>query len=272
MGSQAAAGAVQLGFLQLLIASVLVLVAGLVSIALRLKLERQLLIAAVRTVVQLSLVGYVLKWVFRLETPAVIGAIGLVMVFVAGRAAVSRPSRTFSGITFRAFFTLILVGFATTVTVTGAVVGVEPWYKPQYAIPLLGMILGNSLNGLSLCIDSFLESMSERHREVEMQLALGATAWEAAREPLADAVRRGMIPTINSMMVVGIVSLPGMMTGQILEGADPLNAVKYQIIVMFMLATATALSSMLMAGFVFRKLFNSKHQLQLDLILERHDR
>lgn len=266
---ESAGGAIQIGYAELLIAASLVFAAGVVSIIMRLKLERQLLIASVRTVVQLMLIGYVLKWVFQLENPWIIMGIGLLMIFMAGRAAISRPKRTFAGITWRAFSTLILVGFATTVTATGAIIGVDPWYKPQYAIPLLGMILGNSLNGLSLCLDSILESLSEKRREVEMHLALGATRWEAAREPLADAVRRGMIPTINSMMVVGVVSLPGMMTGQILEGADPLNAVRYQIVVMFMLAAATAISSTIMAIFVYKRIFNSKHQLRAGVIVDR---
>lgn len=90
--------------------------------------------------------------------------------------------------------------------------------------------------------------------------------WEAARDPLSQAVRRGMIPILNSMTVVGIVSLPGMMTGQILEGASPLAAVKYQIVVMFMLAASTSLGSMGVALYVFRRLFNDRHQLRAERI------
>src|SRR3569623_2692060 len=112
---------------------------------------------------------------------------------------------------------------------------VEPWYSPQYAIPLLGMILGNTLNGISLGLDRLGGELSGRRAPVEALLALGATRWEAARGPIRQAVRTGLIPTINAMMVVGIVSLPGMMTGQILAGADPVEAVKYQIVMMFLI-------------------------------------
>jgi putative ABC transport system permease protein len=104
--------------------------------------------------------------------------------------------------------------------------------------------------------------MALRRPEIETELSHGASAWEAAQEPLQAAVRRGMVPTINSMLVVGIVSLPGMMTGQILAGSDPLQAVKYQIVVMFMLAAAAALGCMLIVLLAFRRLFNARHQLQ----------
>jgi putative ABC transport system permease protein len=104
-----------------------------------------------------------------------------------------------------------------------------------------------------------------------MELAHGATRWEAARDVLRDAVRRGMIPIINSMMVVGVVSLPGMMTGQILAGADPLRAVKWQIVVMFMIAAATSLGCIAVAMLTYKRLFNARHQLAVDLIVRgRH--
>lgn len=264
-----APGALELGSGQVAIAAVLVFIAGGVSIALRLDLERKLAVASVRTVVQLLLVGYILRWVFGLDSLPAVAVIALVMVVFASRSAVQRPSRTFAGAGFRAFASLVISGFVTTVVVTAAIIRVEPWYKAQYVIPLLGMILGNGLTGLSLCIDHFLESLSERKGEIEQDLAMGASRWEAAREPLADAVRRGLIPVINSMMVVGIVSLPGMMTGQILEGASPLNAVKYQIVVMFMIAAATALSSIGVALLMYHRLFSAQHQLRSDLVHKR---
>ena len=131
------------------------------------------------------------------------------------------------------------------------------------------MVLGNTMNGISLATDHFLETLSERRHEVEMELAMGATAWEAARRPVADAVRRGMIPIINSMMVVGVVSLPGMMTGQILAGTDPAVAVKYQIMIMFMIAAGASLGSMGMVLLSYRRLFNHRHQLLYDRIRKR---
>lgn len=266
---ETAAGAVQLSYGDLALAAGLVAMAGAVSLALRLGLEKRLALAATRTAVQLFLVGFVLKWVFDIDSLAMVVALALGMAYMASRAAVARSSRRFAGVHWRVFLSLVLSGFVTTVLVTAVIVRAEPWHKAQYAVPLLGMILGNGLTGLSLCIDALLEAFSERRQEVELELALGATRWEAARGPLAEGVRRGMIPIINSMTVVGIVSLPGMMTGQILAGADPLEAVKYQIVVMFMIAAAVSMSSMAMALFVFKRLFNSRHQLEHRRIVKR---
>ena len=262
-------GAIPLDALDLAIASSLVVLAGLISVVLRLRLERRLAVAATRTVVQLLLVGYVLLAVFEIESLPLVLGVALLMVIAASRAAVARPSRTFQGVTWRAFLTLVASALLTTVTVTAAVVGPEPWYKPQYLVPLLGMALGNGLTGISLCLDHVLQELDEGRARVELELSLGATAWEASRRPLAEAVRRGMIPIINSMTVAGIVSLPGMMTGQILAGADPVDAVKYQVVVMFLISAATSLGCIVLALLVFRRLFNDRHQLRSELIRRR---
>jgi putative ABC transport system permease protein len=261
--------AIELGGLDLLLATGLVVIAGAVSLVLRLRIEKRLALAAVRTTVQLLLVGYVLRWVFEIQSPWLLAAVALLMVLAATQTAVKRPTRRFAGIGWRAFATLVSSGLLTTIVATALIVGVKPWYEPRYLIPLLGMVLGNSMNGISLCVDHLLETLAERRQLVEMELALGATRWEAAREPIAEAVRRGMIPIVNTMMVVGIVSLPGMMTGQILAGADPFEAVKYQIMIMFMLAAAVALGSMAMAILAYRRLFTPRHQLRADAIRRR---
>lgn len=267
--SEQLSGPLVLGYGDLLLAAALVLVGGLISVALRLGLEKKLAIASIRTVVQLLLVGYILKWVFALESaPVVLGVAGI-MIAVAGHTAVTRPARTFRGAFWWAFVALVVSGIATSYAVTGAIIDVEPWWEPRYLLPLLGMILGNGLTGISLALDSLLEHLKERKDEVEMELAHGATRWEAALPPIQSAVRRGMIPITNAMLVVGIVSLPGMMTGQIIAGADPIVAVKYQIVVMFMLVAATSMGCILLALSVYKVLFNERHQLRSERILTR---
>lgn len=261
--------AIDLSTADLLVSAALVVAAGLVSVLLRLNLERRLGVAALRTVIQLLLVGYILRFVFQLETWWAVAPVILVMIVAASVAAVRRSSRTYAQANLLAFVTLLLTGLLTTYSVTGLVIGVRPWYLPQYLIPLLGMVLGNGLTGISLCLDALLESLSERSQEVEMELSLGATRWEAALPPLREAVRRGMIPIINSMMVVGVVSLPGMMTGQILAGAEPTEAVKYQIVVMFMIAAATSLGCISIGLLTCRQLFNDRHQLRGERITRR---
>lgn len=262
-------GAVHLEYLDLAIAAVLILLAGGLSIVLKLGIARQLFIASLRTVVQLMLIGYVLTFVFGMNHILLILILALVMAGIAGRAGVRRASRRFPGDIWFGVFTLVLTGFLTTYLVTSVIIHIEPWYRPQYVIPILGMILGNGLTGVSLSLDHLLDKLHNGRAEVEMELAHGATAWEAALTPLQESIRRGMIPIINSMMVVGLVSLPGMMTGQILQGADPLEAVKYQIVVMFMIAFSTTMGCVLINLLAFQRLFNSRHQLRSQLISKR---
>jgi putative ABC transport system permease protein len=263
-------GAIPLNWVDLTIAALLILVAGAVNLALRLEMEQRLALAAVRTVAQLLLVGYVLQWVFELEHPLLIAALALLMTAAAARASVASAKRFYIGAYWRAFSTLAVTGILITFVVTRLIIGVEPWFRPQYLVPLLGMVFGNSLTGLSLCLDKLLELLSRERERIEAELALGASSWEAARGPVAEAVRTGMIPILNAMMVVGIVSIPGMMTGQILQGADPSAAVKYQIVVMFMLAASTSLGCVGMALLAYRRLFNERHQLRSERIRIRH--
>ena len=133
--------------------------------------------------------------------------------------------------------------------------------------PLLGMILGNTLNGVSLGLDRLGSELVGKRDQVEALLALGATRWEAARRPSSRRCKTGLIPTINAMMVVGIVSLPGMMTGQLLAGTSPVEAVKYQIVIMFLIASGTALGTVSVVLLSFRRLFNEDHQF-VDALLE----
>jgi putative ABC transport system permease protein len=234
---------IQLTPWDLALAAVLLLIPALLSIALKLGLESKLAIASARTVAQLALIGLVLEWVFALNRWYLVAPALLVMLVAAARAAVARSDRRFPGAYLWAFGVLTLSSSVTAFSVTEIVIGVEPWYQPQYVIPLVGMLLGNALTGISLGLDRLLNDIVKRRREIEARQALGAGNWRALLPWMQDAVRNGLIPIINSMMVVGLVSLPGMMTGQILQGAEPSNAVMYQILIMFMIAACTALGT-----------------------------
>lgn len=262
-------GVPSLGLEQIGVAALLVAFAAAISIALQLKLEKLLAIAALRTVAQLLLVGYVLKYVFALRSFVPVLAIVLVMVGLAGHAALGRVKYSYRTAFLDTAVSLCVCGLLTAYVVTSLVLGIHPWYQPQYLIPLVGMILGNCLTGVSISLDQLLSDLVERRMEIEADLALGASAWEAAGEPLREVVRRGMIPTINAMLVVGIVSLPGMMTGQILAGSSPLLAVKYQIMVMFMLAGATSAGCVLVVLLAFRRVFTRRHQLDETMLLRK---
>ena len=255
---------IQLGPLQLGIATGLIVAAGAVSLVLRLGVEKRLGVAALRTVIQLGLLGLILERVFAVRNPYVVVGLLLLMTVFAAREAVGRSSRRYKGILADAWLTMAATCFLVGGIVTQVVVGVEPWYDPQYVIPLLGMILGNSLTGISLCLDRFMDHLETRSAEVELRIAYGATRREALAAPLKDAVRTGMIPIINSMAAAGIVSLPGMMTGQILAGSPPMQAVAYQIVVMFMIAAAVALGAMLVVVLAGRHFMGVDATLRLD--------
>ncbi|MDX1624269.1 MAG: iron export ABC transporter permease subunit FetB [Gemmatimonadota bacterium] len=245
---------------QVAIAAALIVVNAVVSIALKLGMERRLAVASVRTVAQLALIGLVLEWVFAARSWPVVLGLAAVMALVAGVAAVRRNERRYPGIWFNSLVSMWASSWLIGAVAVFGVVRVEPWYEPQYAIPLLGMILGNTLNGIALGLDRLTEELTARRDRVETLLALGASRWEAAREAVRRAVRTGMIPIVNAMMVVGIVSIPGMMTGQLLAGVDPAEAVEYQIVIMFLIASGTALGTVGVVLLGWHRLFNHRHQ------------
>jgi putative ABC transport system permease protein len=255
---------IQLGPIELGVATLLVVAAGAISLILRLGVEKRLGIAAIRTVVQLGLLGLILEQIFALRNPVLIVGILVLMTIFAAREAASRTSKAYRGIMADAWLAMAVSCFAVGGVVTQVVVGVEPWYEPQYVIPLVGMILGNSLTGIALGLDRFLDHLSTRHAEIELRLAFGATRSQALAAPLRDAVRTGMVPIMNAMSAAGIVSLPGMMTGQILAGAPPLQAVAYQIVVMFMIAAAVAGGAMLVVLLAGRHFMGADAVLRLD--------
>lgn len=258
---------VELTYWEVALAALLIVINATISILLQLRIERLLALASIRTVVQLLLVGLVLESVFRLERWYVVVGLGLMMTLIAGITAAQRNQRSYPGIWLNTIISVwasawIITSFALFVILQG----IDRWYAPQYSIPLLGMVLGNTLNGISLALGTITESLVRHREQVESLLTLGATRWEAARSPVQEAVRTGMIPIINSMMVVGLVSLPGMMTGQLISGMNPIEAVKYQIVIMFLIASATSIGTVSIVLLTFLRLFNSQHQFRRDLL------
>jgi putative ABC transport system permease protein len=253
---------IDVGWTDLILAAALLVVNLALSWVLRLGMGRRLLVAGVRMVVQLALLGLVLEWVFESANGAVVLGMGLTMGVVAGVTAARRTSIRFPA----AYLDAVVVIVTTAFLVTGvSVLGIlrpSPWWDPQYLIPLLGMLLGNALTGISLGLDRFLTSVLRDRTRVEGFLALGATRWEAARGEIREALRVGLIPTVNSMLVMGIVSLPGMMTGQILAGAAPADAVRYQIMIMFMIAATVATATFGVTMLAYARLFTSDHRLR----------
>ncbi|HAS88707.1 MAG TPA: iron export ABC transporter permease subunit FetB [Desulfovibrio sp.] len=247
---------ISISWVQLLIALSLVSVSGILSIYYKLKLEKDLAIGVVRSFAQLLTMGYLLKILFGLNSAVFVMALYLVMTLfsvniIHGRVKEKNVSYLLpTGLAVMFSYSLV------TILVTRVVIGAQPWWEPQYFISIGGMVAGNSMNSLALSLERFFSELKSRRDEVEMLLCHGADYKEATAEIFRDALRAGMIPAINSLMGVGLVFLPGMMTGQILAGADPEEAVRYQIVVMFMLVASTALSSIIVLQLVRKRCFS----------------
>ncbi|MFB8791552.1 MAG: iron export ABC transporter permease subunit FetB [Potamolinea sp.] len=240
---------------------------GLMAIAIglsswqRLGLEIPLLNATWRTVVQLLGVGYVLAIIFALKNPLAVLGVLLVMLTIATITARNRIGKkiprllpvVFGSIFFSTALTLIYTNFL--------IVQPEVWYSPQYLIPLGGIVLGNAMNGAAIAGERLVSTINSSRLEIETYLSLGATTQEAVAYYRKDAIRAGLIPTLNQMMVVGVVTLPGMITGQLLSGVEPLDAASYQILIMFMLAFANLVTTVLVTEGLSRQFFNAQAQL-----------
>ncbi len=250
----------------LAIASVLILLNGALSFFLGLGLERQLLIATVRMIVQLTLVGFALKTLFALSSPGWTSLAALIMILFAGREIVARQERRMAGIRFYGLGTgcMLLATSLVTVFALTTQIQPDPWYDPRYTLPLLGMILGNTMTGISLGLHSLLNGVVQNRAAVEAQLTLGATRWQATLPVTRSALRSALMPIINTMAATGLVSLPGMMTGQILAGVEPMEAVKYQMLILFLIAGGTAFgSASAVLGGVYW-LTDARHRLRLE--------
>jgi len=245
---------------QVALAAALILICGAVSLGLGLGLERRLALAAVRTIAQLLAIGFVLRWIFAESRWYLVLSMMTAMTLIAGLSAIGRTKRRYRWMWLDSILSIGLSAWLMVIVALTVILRVPTWYEPQYAIPLLGMLLGNTLNGIALGADRLGEDLTSQRDQVETLLALGATRWEAARTPIREAVRTGMVPTINTMMVVGLVSLPGMMTGQILAGTSPLQAVLYQIVIMFLIAAGTSLGTLALVLLAYRRLFTPDHQ------------
>lgn len=262
-------GPIPLSALDVALAASLLVIHGLLSVWLGLGLARRLWVAAVRSVVQLSLLGYVLAPVLAWDQPLLVVLLGAIMITIGAREALGRVSRTHPGLFGATLLSLAFAGLTTSLLATTVIVGVEPWWEPRYLVPLLGMILGNALTGVGLGLQRSLDLLDTGRAEVELLLARGATWWEAARPVVADAIRTGLIPILNNMSVVGLVSIPGMMTGQILGGVDPMLAARYQIVILFLIAGAVALSTAMAVLISTSSLFDADHRLQIDPLRQR---
>jgi putative ABC transport system permease protein len=261
--------AIGLGWIDLGLAALLLVISGLISLIFGLKLEGSLAVAAVRMLVQLSAVGLVLKFVFAQTSPAWTALVALVMVLVAGYELLARQDKRMrSWLTYGlGSLTLLLVGGFATLYAVAVVIGPQPWYAPRFLLPILGMVLGNTLTSVSLALQTLTENTERERAAIEARIALGATRFAAFSSVLQRSLRTAMTPLLNTMAVAGVVALPGMMTGQIIAGADPAEAAKYQVMIMFVLSGASGLGALAAALGAVLLLSDRRHRLRLDRLL-----
>ncbi len=257
---------ISLSAFDLSLAALLLLLLAGCSFRIGLGIEKRIIVSGMRMTAQLLLVGLVLKVLFASGNLYLVMFMSLCMLLVAGYEVWARQTRRLRGSIGYLISTgsMFISSFSVTLLALTVMVGVDPWYTPQYAIPMLGMLLGNTMNGVALSSDRLIADIYKQRGMVEQRLLLGHSWQEACGDIRRDCMRVGMIPIINSMAAAGIVSLPGMMTGQILGGSSPIDAVKYQILIMFLIAAGTGFGVMTAIWLISRRLFDDRQRLVLD--------
>lgn len=258
---------VELQWYHVAIASCLILVNGFLSILLGLGLEKRLFISATRCVVQLTIMGLVLQHIFDAKNPVLVMLMALVLTTLGAYEAVYNVSKRRHVFMFPS----VLGSMATSCLIIGTfgtrlAMGVDPLTSPREFIPALGMLLGNTMTAISLGLDQCLSQLSEHKERIELYLSMGATRWEACRPIAVEAMRRALMPTINQTSIIGLISIPGMMTGQLIAGASVMNAVKSQQIIMFLICGAAAFGTLSSVLICLRVCFDSSDRLRPERI------
>jgi len=249
----------------LFIAFSLIILLGLISFKNKLEIHRPLFIASIRATIQLSLVGLVLNFVFTGNNFYFVAGIWLIMLSAAGYEVMSRQKFKEKGIRrySTGTFSMFISSFSVLLLTLAVILNAEPWYSPRYAIPILGMLLGNTMNGIALGMNTFSNLIKNNRAIIEQRLSLGETADESIKDFLTESFKTGMIPIINSMAASGLVSLPGMMTGQILAGNNASDAVKYQILILFLISAGTGFGILVSLKLMKKRIFDSRDRYRM---------
>lgn len=249
-----------LGLVQVLLILIPIAVVVSLSLALRLGQVRRVSVATARAVVQLLAVGLIIGWVFERNTWYWIVGLLLVMASIAGFTAAGRMGG--SRLRLSWLMSLILGGVTAVALIyyTQVVIGLRQW-DARYFIPLGGMLLGNAMTAATLAVERVSSDLAREQNDVEVYLSLGASPWQASRPAVRRAVGAALTPTINAMLVVGVVKLPGMMTGQMLGGSEPFQAALYQLMILSGILFCDSMAATLSAGLLYRRFFTGAWQL-----------
>jgi putative ABC transport system permease protein len=251
-------------------ALLVVLCAGM-SMWLALGIQRSLVVAAARLVLQLAILGYVLRSVFQISVPWLTAlAIGA-MLLAAAREVGSRQQRRLAGPWHYGIGggPVALATLCVSMVALTTALRPHPWYDARHAIPLTGIILGTAMNSASLGLNHVFATVTRERAAIEARLCLGASRYTAFHTIIAQSVRAGMLPVMNQMAAAGIITMPGIMTGQILAGMDPLESAKYQILLMFLLTAGGFLATVGSTYLAVWRLTDERDRLRLDRIVSR---
>jgi putative ABC transport system permease protein len=243
--------------ISLTLASSLVLISIFISYYQKLGVEKEIVVGTIRAVIQLTIVGYILHYIFAANNFFFTLTMVTIMIIVAGNNAAKRGR----GIPGVFYYITVSIAIGTAITLAILILFGTVHFRPQEVIPVAGMIIGNSMVSSGLTVSRLKDEMKNRTLEIQTALALGASARQAVQKILKISLKTGMMPTIDGMKTLGIVQLPGMMTGLILGGVDPINAVKYQIMVTFMLASTVAISCFCVTFLTYKEFFTPYHQM-----------
>lgn len=240
------------------LALALIGLAAIISRWQRADLERDLAVASVRAFVQLIAIGYVLDLIFAQDNPFWTALMLAVMIVIAGRTAGARGNKTPGA----QQIALISITFGSISTIAVLVVAGVFAFEPQAIIPIGGMIIGGAMTVAAQIMNRMSDDLLDQRSQIESMLALGASSRTASLIQFRRALRTAMLPHIDTTKTVGLIKLPGAMTGMILAGASPLEAVQLQIIVMYMLVGSTAFTALCAAWLTYRAFFTREHQLK----------
>ena len=241
----------------LVFASILVFISLFISYKEKLSLEKEIIIAIVRAIIQLSIIGYILKYIFEVDNNILTL---LILIFMITNASLNANKRG-EGIknSFKISFIAISIGSLTTLSVLLLTKSLK--FIPSQIVPVGGMVISNAMVAMGLSYKTMLQSFKDRSAAVETKLSLGASIYIASKDIIKDSIKTGMTPTIDRAKTLGIVSLPGMMSGLILAGVSPLYAIKYQIMVTFMLMSTTSIAAFISCYLAYKGFFNERKQL-----------
>lgn len=235
----------------------LVVIAAIISRVQEVKLEKQMLIAVVRAFIQLIAIGYALDLIFAADHPAYIIGLVMVMVLVASLTTGAR----IKGVPRARMLAFISISFGAAMTLVLLIALRVFQFNSQETIPVAGMVVGNAMTACTLIMKRLHDEIEVRRAEIEAALALGATRRQAILVHMRRALQSGMTPIIDTTKTVGLIKLPGAMTGMILAGASPLEAVQVQMIVMYMLIGAVSFTGLAAVWLTYRQFFTANHQL-----------